>query len=106
MFSVIYKFKVKSGLEESFINSWSALTKLIYQFEGSYGSRLHKESEGHYIAYAMWPDKDTWKNMGAKLPPEAKAFSVQMKEACDHIETSYELEVVSDLLQNKIHSEE
>ena len=41
-FTVIYPFKVIKGKENDFINSWTALTKLIYEFAGSYDSRLHK----------------------------------------------------------------
>lgn len=28
---------------------------------GGLGSRLHKTAEGDYIAYAEWPDEETWR---------------------------------------------
>lgn len=99
MFAAIYSFKVHPGKDAQFIKAWEELTRLIYQFENSLGSRLHKKSEGLYIAYAQWPDKDTWSNSGAKLPESANEFRIKMKAACSAIETEHELEMLSDLLQ-------
>ena len=102
MFTVIYSFKVKPNLEEKFILSWEGLTKLIYEFEGSLGSRLHKVGELDYIAYAQWPSKETWKNAGSNLPESAGFFRSEMKNSCEKIETSHEMEVVSDLLKTAV----
>lgn len=100
MFTVIYSFKVKINQEEKFIQGWKGLTKLIYEFEGSLGSRLHKVGELDYIAYAQWPLKETWKNAGSNLPESAAFFRSEMKNACEKIETLHEMEVVSDLLKD------
>ena len=54
-FTVIYSFDIVEGKENEFINSWTELTKLIYKFEGSYGSRLHKVNDSLFIGYAQWP---------------------------------------------------
>ena len=54
-FTVIYSFDIVEGKENEFINCWTELTKLIYKFEGSYGSRLHKENDSLFIGYAQWP---------------------------------------------------
>ena len=62
MFAAIYRFNVKEGMDAQFIDSWGALTRMIYEFEGSLGSRLHKQADGVYIAYAQWPDFNTWNN--------------------------------------------
>ena len=98
MFCAVYKFEVKEGQSEKFIKGWEGLTKLIYQYEGSLGSRLHLEHRNNYIAYAQWPNKETWKNSGKKLPAEAFTFRELMKDSCVSITTSHELDVVSDLL--------
>lgn len=98
MFSVIYLFHVIPGKEDLFANAWHDLTVLIYQHEGSFGSRLHKNSEHYYLAYAQWPDKLTWQNAGANLPQSADAVRTQMREACLGIKTLYELEIIDDLL--------
>ncbi len=42
MFAVIYQFNVKENRESEFIGAWKQLTQLIYDYEGSLGSRLHK----------------------------------------------------------------
>jgi hypothetical protein len=40
--SVLYFFDVKEDQEQVFIENWSRLTALIYEYQGSLGSRLHK----------------------------------------------------------------
>lgn len=103
MFTVIYSFKVKPNQEELFIEGWRGLTELIYEFEGSLGSRLAKSNKGEYIAYAQWPSEEQWKNSGSNLPELATKFRTKIKTACEQIETLYELEVVQDLIKDKTH---
>ena len=98
MFAVIYSFTVKPNQDEQFLTAWEGLTKLIYQYVGSKGSRLHKTEDGLYIAYAQWPEKSIWKHSGSKLPKEADLFRAQMRDNCEKIETLFELEMVKDLL--------
>ena len=99
MFIAIYQFEVKENKTTQFIEAWEELTQLIYEYEGSLGSRLHKEKDNNYIAYAQWPDRETWENSGSKLPNSADDVRAQMKEACIKIETLHELEYVKDLLK-------
>jgi heme-degrading monooxygenase HmoA len=101
MFSIIYEFRVKTGQQQVFEKSWVDLTQLIYNHSGSLGSRLHKLDACTYIAYAQWPDKETWKNAANRLPQESSAISALMKESCISIETLHELEIVKDLLKVK-----
>ena len=101
MFSVIYKFEIKPDRQDSFEKSWKDLTLLIYDYAGSLGSRLHKKDECNYIAYAQWPNKETWKNSSNKLQEKSIEISELMKESCNSIETLYELELVDDLIENK-----
>ena len=98
MFAVIYSFEVKQDRKNDFENSWRELTRLIFKYEGSFGSRLHKESEHRYIAYAVWPDRETWANSGDKLPKEANEVRRMMIESCTEIKTIHELSMVDDLL--------
>ncbi len=104
MFCVIYSFQVKEGQTDKFLRSWEELTKLIYQFEGSLGSRIHRAGERIYIAYAQWPDKKRWEESGDQLPPSADQWRKEMRESCEKIETIHELEMVSDLLKEKTFS--
>ncbi|MCB0640773.1 MAG: antibiotic biosynthesis monooxygenase, partial [Phaeodactylibacter sp.] len=92
MFIAIYRFQAKPGQVQSFIEAWKDLTELIYQHCGSLGSRLHREDELNFIAYAQWPDRDTWKHP-KPLPATADAIRQQMRESCSLIETLHELEV-------------
>ena len=52
MYIVIYEFKVKENCDHKFIDSWKTLTNLIQKYEGSLGSRLDKQKDLHYLAYA------------------------------------------------------
>lgn len=103
MFAVIYSFEVKPGLDEQFRESWRGLTELIYQYEGSLGSRLHHAGGPLYIAYAQWPDRATWENSGEHLPDAADAFRKRMKASCSEIRTLYPLEMTDDLLKDSIY---
>jgi hypothetical protein len=100
-FAVVYSFKIIDGMENVFVNAWTELTNLIYKYEGSYGSRLHKVDENFFIGYAQWPDRETWQLSGEKLPDTASGFRKLMRECCSEIKTEYEMNVVQDLLNDK-----
>ena len=102
MFCVIYSFDVHEGQDEKFIQAWAGLTKLIYQYEGSLGSRLHQESEHRYLAYAQWPNRKRWEDSGDQMPEEADQFRKDMKDSCSKIETLHTMELSEDLLQSTI----
>ena len=101
MFAVLYRFTINENMESQFIDAWKQLTQLIYEYEGSLGSRLHKQNDGNYFAYAQWPDKETWKKSGSKLPDSADEARKVMRESCSKIETLYELNCTADLLKSK-----
>ena len=101
MYIVMYTFKVKPNQEESFLESWSALTKLIYKYEGSLGSRLHKKEPLHYIAYAQWRSKAIFEESGDNLPEEANQFRDLMRASCKEMKVLEKFEVVEDLLMQK-----
>ncbi len=100
MFVAVYYFRVKPNCEKAFIKSWEDLTKLIYEFENSLGSRIHRKSENEFIAYAQWPDKNTWENSGSNMPESASPIRKIMKESCEEIRTDHELEMMSDFLED------
>lgn len=99
MIAVIIKFKVKPNQEKVFVENWKQLTKFIYEYENSLGSRLHKEDDLNFIAYAQWPDKETLHNTDSKLPEEALEIRKRMRDACEKVEKLYELELTEDLLK-------
>jgi heme-degrading monooxygenase HmoA len=105
MYSVLYEFKVKPEMEEQFVKSWSALTKLIYKHEGSLGSRLHKKSDLEYIAYALWPNKAKFNAIHNNLPDTAIAYRDTMRASCNTVGIMYQCEVIEDLLHKSVYEE-
>ena len=103
VFAVVYLFVVKAGRENDFESAWKDLTLLIYQYEGSLGSRLHRVDSLQYIAYAQWPDKATWSKSGSQLPERAKDLRKKMKDSCERIETLYEMETIEDVLHGELY---
>lgn len=103
MFSVIYTFKVKKGKDQDFLDGWTGLTKLIYKHEGSLGSKVHKDKNDDYVAYAQWPSRKVWENAGKNLPKEeAERFRAQMKNSCYAMETLFELDLMVDLTEGDV----
>lgn len=101
MYIVLYKIIIKPNQEEQFIEAWKGLTTLIYKYEGSLGSRLHKKDELNYFAYAQWPDKSTFENTGSNLPEEANQYRNTMKVTCETFEVLEKFEMIEDLLKQK-----
>ncbi|WP_282030241.1 antibiotic biosynthesis monooxygenase family protein [Winogradskyella eximia] len=101
MYVVLYSIVIKPNQEDQFINAWKGLTKLIYKYEGSLGSRLHKKDTLNFLAYAQWPDKNTFDNAGGNLPEEANHYRNTMKATCEKFEVLEKLEVVKDLLKEQ-----
>lgn len=99
MFAILYSFQVKPGQEPQFETAWETLTRLFLEHANSLGSRLHKPLNGTYIAYAQWPDRQTWERSGERLPTEAEAVRQAMGQACHKISILEQLEVARDLLR-------
>lgn len=97
MFYVIYKFEVREGKKEKFLEAWAEMTLLIRKHANGLGSRLHIDQQGKHIAYAKWNSKADWENAQGKLPEAAKMLSQIMKESCTSIETLHQLEELKDL---------
>ena len=66
--SVFYFFDVKEDQEQVFIENWIRFTALIYEYQGSLRSRLHKTEDSHYYGYVMWPNKDLWEQDCSNIP--------------------------------------
>lgn len=99
MFYVIYKFEVNPGLEMDFEQDWAALTHAFITHSNGMGSRLHKTPDGTYIAYAEWPNKETWETAGDHLPANAKKLSERMRSTLTGFEILHTLDAVKDLLK-------
>ena len=101
MYIVLYKIIIKPNQEEEFIQAWKELTSLIYKYEGSLGSRLHKKDALNFFAYAQWPDKNTFDNAGGNLPEDANHFRDIMKGSCEKFEVLEKFEIIEDLLKQQ-----
>ncbi|MFP5263535.1 MAG: antibiotic biosynthesis monooxygenase family protein [Blastocatellia bacterium] len=82
MFIVVYRWKLKEGMEDRFRQGWRAATEAISQRYGSLGSRLHKADDGAWVAYAQWPDKERWEAMRGGSPADVPGFDL-MRESID-----------------------
>ncbi len=101
MYIVLYAVIIKPNQEDNFIEAWKGLTSLIYKYEGSLGSRLHKKDGLNYLAYAQWPDKNTFDTAGGNLPEEANDFREIMKASCEKFEVLEKFEMIEDLLKQQ-----
>jgi hypothetical protein len=102
MFAVIYRWQVVPGLEAQFEAGWRRGTERIAAEFGGWGSRLHKMSEGVYIAYAQWPDEPTWKKaMESRMHHSDDEARKMYRDAIvpGTFETVATGEVVADLLE-------
>jgi len=99
MFAVVYRWKIKPGLEARFEEGWRKGTLAIRRDLGGWGSRLHRMGDGRYFAYAQWPDEATFqKNRAERMPysdPEARALYTAALE-----DSEAELLVLGDVLDD------
>jgi hypothetical protein len=51
-----------SGQGRAFRLAWRRGTEHIGRIYGGLGSRLHRETDGRFVAYAQWPDEQTWRH--------------------------------------------
>ncbi len=101
MHVVIYKFEVIQGREPQFKEIWTKLTQAFLDYAMSLGSRLHEDENGDFIAYAQWPNDETFLKSKSRLPESAKELSSQMKTVCGSISVLHKLDVTMDLLKNE-----
>ncbi|MFG2296168.1 antibiotic biosynthesis monooxygenase [Streptomyces sp. NPDC048603] len=94
MFAVIYRWRLREGMEDTFADGWHRVTKAIHAQCGSYGSRLHRADDGTWVAYARWPDAAT-RERCAVPDPDGEAL---MRAAIEEYFEETRLELVDDLL--------
>ncbi len=92
---VLYRWKIKPGLEDQFIDSWSRVTQSLLE-RGSLGSRLHRGADGTWYGYAQWPSNAVLEKAFAKTPESMD--QVAMREAILESFPPVHLEPISDFL--------
>lgn len=104
MFIVMFEFVPMPGKEADFLAAWPKVTQGIYLFKGSLGSRLHKNEDGQWIAYAQWPDRATWEHSEAlRMRDDYESQRTRMHDALNLQDTRilYKMDVVCDYLQRR-----
>jgi len=81
-FCVVYRWVVREGMEQQCREAWARLTEAIRRERGGLGSRLHLADDGSWVAYAQWPDRETWAAAQLLDPPDAEAAQ-QMDDAIE-----------------------
>lgn len=95
MFAVIYKFKIKAGMESRFEIAWAEMTVEFRDVHGGLGSCLHRDDSGNFIAYARWPNRHLWETEKTILNVNAMN---EMKECIEQSFPATPLEIIDDLL--------
>lgn len=96
-FAVVYQWRVKPGMEAQFREAWEALTATLLSQRGARGSRLHRTDNGNLVAYAQWPDRQTWERSCA-LHELDETLSRRMLDAVEETYSPMLLTTVSDRL--------
>jgi hypothetical protein len=83
-FCVLYRFRIIPGMEQSFTEGWSRMTRAIREKRGGLGSRLHVSEDGWWVAYAQWPDRAVWvASREDPESPDAEAESLMARAVSD-----------------------
>lgn len=98
MFCAVYQWKVKSGKEDEFRDTWRIITEAIFNQHGSYGSRLHESDQGTWIAYAQWPDRAHWEHVEETLGVDL-VRARQSECLLEKVEVLFTLTVTDDLFK-------
>src|SRR5215510_8158633 len=74
-FVVLYRWRLREGMEEAFIAAWSRVSRRYLAECGSLGSRLHRGPDGLWYSYAQWPSAEARERAfaGGPVDPEASA---------------------------------
>jgi hypothetical protein len=96
-FAVIYRWRLKPGLESQFVAGWERATRAIRAERGGLGSRLHKLDDGSWLAYAQWPTRADWERARAAPAPDPEAAEL-MRAAIAESDPPLLLEPAADLL--------
>jgi hypothetical protein len=95
-FAVLYRWRLRSGMETSFIEAWSEVSQEL-RLRGSLGSRLHRGPEGVWYSYAQWPNAAA-RTQALALPLMNTEANTAMQAAVAESLPEIVLESVSDFL--------
>ncbi|MGD2133644.1 MAG: GNAT family N-acetyltransferase [Maricaulaceae bacterium] len=96
--AVIYRWRVKPGMEDQFADAWSEGTRAVAAQCDSYGARLHRGEGGVWVSYARWPDEASRKACFKENDFRDRGF-VRMREAAAETLPEIVMELVDDQLK-------
>jgi quinol monooxygenase YgiN len=105
MFIALYHWKVKEGHEKNFLEGWHQITEGIYQRSGSLGSRLHRAEDGTWIAYAQWPDRQTY-DAARSIPVIDAEMRAMFRESIEESYPDIYMNVTDDLLRAEVFAKQ
>jgi quinol monooxygenase YgiN len=105
MFIALYRWKVKEGHEKNFRKGWHKRTEEIYQLAGSLGSRLHQAEDGTWVAYAQWPDRQTY-DAARSVPVIDEEAREMFRESIEEAYPDIYMNVADDLLQADVFTKQ
>ena len=97
MFPVMYRWRVDADKAAEFVRQWELVTTAIREQCGSFGSRLHRTEDGEWVAYARWPDLESFDGCSqmASIPVEPMLALIDDPDRYPPVRMS----IASDLLQ-------
>jgi quinol monooxygenase YgiN len=100
MFCVVYQWQIKANKDEQFRQTWCTITEAIFSQHGSLGSRLHKNDDGTFVAYAQWPSRELWEDSAPTLGVDlARAEQNACLVEGTGVTVVFRLTVMDDLLR-------
>ena len=100
-FAVVYRWRIRDGMEEQFQQAWESVTKSLKVERGALGSRLHRAEDGSWVAYAQWSDRGHWERSRELGPVDADAAAM-MGDAIEESAEPITLVPILDLLDQEV----
>jgi quinol monooxygenase YgiN len=97
-FVAIYRWRLDSAKVDQFLKAWADVTRGIKSKRGGLGSKIHREDDGTYVAYAQWPSREAWTH-SSQLPSVDPDASKAMADAVLETFPSLLLDPIEDLLE-------
>jgi heme-degrading monooxygenase HmoA len=98
MFAVIYRWQLRPGRDEQFVEGWHRCSTQIKKRFGSYGSRLHRTDEGLYVSYGRWPSEQAREPYREQLDFDPESFAL-MQGAIARELPETRMHIIGDLLE-------
>ncbi len=102
-FCAIYRWRLHPGSEETFIQAWSRITRLLLTERDSLGSRLYRGPDNIWYSYTQWPSAEAKAEGLARPSVDPEAWQ-QLREAIAETLPELILEPISDFLAPLRHA--